>query len=235
MAAVLSATVGTLLAVEVGVALPQDALGSGRALDHPSGSGSALDRNLQHGSGGRNTGPVQEDLRARNLVVTGNVAGGRGFRGDVGYTADRDFRGSTSDDASFDFRAGSAFSDPRLLRAGSMGDRMAVGRSYGNIEYGRSSITGSVVGADLIGTRLRVDHSTSSLSTPMASRAISDVNVASTFDTGDGGRVRLLTGDFTGVRTAQQRAYIGVQSIQFDGMQYRNDIGYRAIKRGGSA
>jgi phosphoribosylamine--glycine ligase len=50
-----------------------------------------------------------------------------------------------------------------------------------------------------------------------------------------GGRVLCVTALGDSVRTAQQRAYIGVQSIQFDGMQYRNDIGYRAIKRGGSA
>ncbi|MFM2343128.1 MAG: phosphoribosylamine--glycine ligase [Pseudomonadota bacterium] len=50
-----------------------------------------------------------------------------------------------------------------------------------------------------------------------------------------GGRVLCVTALGDSVRTAQQRAYIGVQSIQFDGMQYRNDIGYRAIKRGGNA
>ena len=50
-----------------------------------------------------------------------------------------------------------------------------------------------------------------------------------------GGRVLCVTALGDSVRTAQQRAYLGVQSIQFDGMQYRNDIGYRAIKRGGAA
>jgi phosphoribosylamine---glycine ligase len=33
------------------------------------------------------------------------------------------------------------------------------------------------------------------------------------------------------VRTAQQRAYQGVQGITFDGMHCRSDIGHRAIKR----
>ncbi|MEX8518095.1 MAG: phosphoribosylamine--glycine ligase [Leptothrix sp. (in: b-proteobacteria)] len=46
-----------------------------------------------------------------------------------------------------------------------------------------------------------------------------------------GGRVLCVTALGDSVRTAQQRAYQGLRSIQFDGMQYRHDIGYRAIKR----
>ena len=76
----------------------------------------ALDAALQVGSGGKNVATVQEDLRARNLVVTGDVSNGRGFRGSVGYTAENDFRGATSGDSSLAFRQGSAMSDPSLLR-----------------------------------------------------------------------------------------------------------------------
>ena len=32
------------------------------------------------------------------------------------------------------------------------------------------------------------------------------------------------------VRGAQQKAYDAIEKIRFDGMQYRKDIGYRAIK-----
>jgi phosphoribosylamine---glycine ligase len=32
------------------------------------------------------------------------------------------------------------------------------------------------------------------------------------------------------VKAAQQKAYAAAKGIQFDGMQYRTDIGYRAIK-----
>jgi phosphoribosylamine--glycine ligase len=46
-----------------------------------------------------------------------------------------------------------------------------------------------------------------------------------------GGRVLCVTALGDSVRTAQQRAYQAVQGIQFDGMQYRRDIGFRAIKR----
>jgi phosphoribosylamine--glycine ligase len=46
-----------------------------------------------------------------------------------------------------------------------------------------------------------------------------------------GGRVLCVTALGDSVKTAQQRAYEMLDSIRFDGMQYRRDIGYRAIKR----
>ncbi|VUZ22874.1 Phosphoribosylamine--glycine ligase [uncultured Comamonas sp.] len=45
-----------------------------------------------------------------------------------------------------------------------------------------------------------------------------------------GGRVLCVTALADSVRQAQQRAYDAARSIHFDGMQYRRDIGYRAIK-----
>ena len=45
-----------------------------------------------------------------------------------------------------------------------------------------------------------------------------------------GGRVLCVVGLADTVRGAQQKAYDAIQKIQFDGMQYRKDIGYRAIK-----
>ena len=53
-----------------------------------------------------------------------------------------------------------------------------------------------------------------------------------------GGRVLCVTALGHNARTAQKRAYEVVSRIRFDGMQYRRDIGHRAIearaKRGGS-
>jgi phosphoribosylamine--glycine ligase len=43
-----------------------------------------------------------------------------------------------------------------------------------------------------------------------------------------GGRVLCVTALADNVRQAQQRAYEVVRDIQFDGMQYRGDIGHRA-------
>ena len=46
-----------------------------------------------------------------------------------------------------------------------------------------------------------------------------------------GGRVLAVTALGDSVRMAQSRAYVGVRPIHFDGMQFRQDIGWRAIKR----
>ncbi|MDP4299489.1 phosphoribosylamine--glycine ligase [Leptothrix discophora] len=46
-----------------------------------------------------------------------------------------------------------------------------------------------------------------------------------------GGRVLCVTALGDSVKGAQQRAYQGLQGIHFDGMQFRRDIGHRAIKR----
>ena len=45
-----------------------------------------------------------------------------------------------------------------------------------------------------------------------------------------GGRVMCVVGLSDTVRGAQQKAYEAIAQIQFDGMQYRKDIGYRAVK-----
>ena len=44
-----------------------------------------------------------------------------------------------------------------------------------------------------------------------------------------GGRVLCVTALADNVRKAQQRAYDAVKAIRFDGMQYRSDIGHRAL------
>ncbi|MDR1423439.1 MAG: phosphoribosylamine--glycine ligase [Azoarcus sp.] len=49
----------------------------------------------------------------------------------------------------------------------------------------------------------------------------------------DGGRVLCVTVVADNVRAAQKRAYELIETISFAGMQYRKDIGYRAINRRG--
>jgi phosphoribosylamine--glycine ligase len=49
-----------------------------------------------------------------------------------------------------------------------------------------------------------------------------------------GGRVLCVTALGDSVKVAQRRAYDVAESIHFDGMQYRRDIGYRAVLRRGS-
>jgi phosphoribosylamine--glycine ligase len=49
--------------------------------------------------------------------------------------------------------------------------------------------------------------------------------------TASGGRVLCVVGLADSVRTAQSVAYATINQISFDGMQYRRDIGYRALNR----
>jgi phosphoribosylamine--glycine ligase len=49
--------------------------------------------------------------------------------------------------------------------------------------------------------------------------------------TTSGGRVLCVVGLADSVRTAQSAAYETINQISFDGMQYRRDIGYRALNR----
>jgi phosphoribosylamine--glycine ligase len=44
-----------------------------------------------------------------------------------------------------------------------------------------------------------------------------------------GGRVLCVTALGDSIKTAQRRAYEVVEGIRFDGMQYRRDIGHRAV------
>ena len=99
-------------------------------------NGSALDANQQLGSGGYNQRAGQVDYRARNLLVTGNVGGGRAFQGSIGYGADGSFRGSLGSDSLFNFRRDSVFSAPNSggygYRAQQVGDRVVVTRPTDN-------------------------------------------------------------------------------------------------------
>lgn len=68
--------------------------------------GTALDRNFQVGSGGKN--PRARDIRDQiwfnNQIIVGNAPAGRSFRGYVGYTAPSDFRGTAGSDSLYSFR-----------------------------------------------------------------------------------------------------------------------------------
>ncbi|BAM02362.1 hypothetical protein [Phycisphaera mikurensis] len=71
-------------------------------------NGRALDANPQAGSGGVNPQNTQLDYSARNLLITGQVTGGRQFRGDAGIRAEGAFGGELGSDDLFRFRADSA-------------------------------------------------------------------------------------------------------------------------------
>jgi phosphoribosylamine--glycine ligase len=50
----------------------------------------------------------------------------------------------------------------------------------------------------------------------------------------NGGRVLCVTALGHNVRTAQKRAYDIVSKIHYDGMQFRRDIGHRALQARGA-
>jgi len=93
-------------------------------------NGNALDANQQVGAGGYNRPAQQVDYRARNLLITGNVGGGRAFQGEVGYFAPGEFQGSLQSDTLFNFRRDSVYSAPGIgnLQAQGYSDRVIVNR-----------------------------------------------------------------------------------------------------------
>lgn len=88
------------------------ALAASASAQNALGDGRALDANPRVGSGGRNIQrpDFNQELALRNAIVTGNVGGGRHFRGNVGYTAENDFRGVTAEDSLFPFLRDSVYS-----------------------------------------------------------------------------------------------------------------------------
>ncbi|MBM4101691.1 MAG: hypothetical protein FJ256_05455, partial [Phycisphaerae bacterium] len=95
----------------------------------------ALDGNLERSGGsvldsrvspGGNQRVAQQDYRSRNLIVTGDVTAGRGFRGSVGYVAEDDFTALTSGAATRAFRAYTANTSAAALAAIPVNDRYSL-------------------------------------------------------------------------------------------------------------
>jgi len=106
------------------------------------GGGYALDGRLFGGPNSFNQAAPAANYRSRNLLVTGNVAGGRGFRETVGYTAEFDFREDTGSDDLFTERANSALSAPNFFMGGRTMDMVRYGQYLNEVEY-QSATQGS--------------------------------------------------------------------------------------------
>lgn len=102
------------------------------------GAGNALDNNLGVGTGGINQAAAGPNYRDRNLLVTGDVIGGRGFRDTVGYTAASDFRDRLGSNDLFRFRADSAIASPQLFQLGTTYEQLRFGQAIGMVEYRRA-------------------------------------------------------------------------------------------------
>ena len=136
------------------------ALGNGSVMvpngllgNNAMGFGNALDSSLEVGSGGQNFRSARtsaysyQNLQARNLVVTNNVAGGRGFRGDegylitgvsgAGYNAPGDFMGSLGSDDTYGFNRDSSLSSLNFLGTNRAIDPFNIAQGVGVFQYRR--------------------------------------------------------------------------------------------------
>ncbi len=134
------------------VMIPNGLLGN-----NAMGYGNALDSSLEIGSGGRNFRSARtnaytyQNLQARNLVVTNNVAGGRGFRGDegyqitglsgAGYNAPGDFMGGTAGDDIYGFNRDSSLSSLNFLGSSRAADPFNIAQGVGVFQYRRDFTT----------------------------------------------------------------------------------------------
>ena len=115
------------LAAVLLVGLPLPNAGGQNAL----GDGTALDSNLQVGSGGVNPLRPERDYSLGNDIITGNVTGAAFFREDVGYGAPGEFMGELGSDDLFRFRA-------RSTPMANPYQRNLSGQSYGPSSVYRS-------------------------------------------------------------------------------------------------
>jgi hypothetical protein len=132
----------------------------------------ALDANLEVGSNGLNrrstTSPNGADFRARNLIVTDSIAGGRGFRGDVGYSASGDFTGSLGSDDSLAFRSNSALSDLLFITSPQRLDAFNIAQGTGVFEYrpdfaSLPQVNNVYAGRSINDAKIRLDRTSISL------------------------------------------------------------------------
>ena len=140
------------------------------------GSGNALDANLEVGSGGRNGYSPRaaafsyQAIQARNLGVTNNIAGGRGFRGDPGYSAPADFRGALGGDDIYAFQRDSALSDLQFVTSPQRLDPYGITDNQGTFQYRRDftslpEVNNAFAARQIGDAQIRLDRANSSMTT----------------------------------------------------------------------
>lgn len=93
--------------------------------------GNAHDANHQVGSGGANRVENQVDYSQRNLLITGQVGGGRAFQDEVGYFTAGGFQDALGSDSLFNFQRDSIYSSPQALgvQVRNVGSQVVVTRN----------------------------------------------------------------------------------------------------------
>jgi hypothetical protein len=139
-----ASVVAILLLASARAADAQNALGGGDALSRDTrhsdprmtSNQGVLDANSRVGGLGENGARAKEDYFSRNLIVTGDVAGGRGFRGSVGYREQSEFTGQTGSDDNRSWRAYSVYSSPYMAQA--TYNPLQASQAFGAIMYTRT-------------------------------------------------------------------------------------------------
>ena len=139
-----ASVVAILLLASARAADAQNALGGGDALSRDTrhsdprmtSNQGVLDANSRVGGQGENGARAKEDYFSRNLIVTGDVAGGRGFRGSVGYREQSEFTGQTGSDDNHSWRAYSVYSSPYMAQA--TYNPLQASQAFGAIMYTRT-------------------------------------------------------------------------------------------------
>ncbi|MSR04152.1 MAG: hypothetical protein EXS04_00955 [Phycisphaerales bacterium] len=139
-----ASVVAILFLASVRAADAQNALGGGDALSRDTrhsdprmtSNQGVLDANSRVGGQGENGARAKEDYFSRNLIVTGDVAGGRGFRGSVGYREQSEFTGQTGSDDNRSWRAYSVYSSPYMAQA--TYNPLQASQAFGAIMYTRT-------------------------------------------------------------------------------------------------
>jgi hypothetical protein len=186
------------------------------------GGGSALDGNLIDGRNRYNSPAAIPNYRGRNLLVTGNVAGGRGFRGTVGYGAEFDFRGATGSDDLFRERANSAFSAPSFITAGRTIALMRFGQYLNEFEY-RKATRGATTEnfndlryvADELDNRLNLDKIAISSTTSAIYDTVSESRIVGVLLGPEGQRYTAVASSVMGVQVVpleSQGSVIGLST-----------------------
>ncbi len=120
-------------------------------------NGQALDASLQTGSSGYNRPSLQQDFRARNDLITGNVSGGRAFQDNVGYGSPGSFgllqvplTGIGGDAAQvFRFRRDALASSPRAL-AGTQVGSASVSGNYAGVFRNTNAFPAITTGGQIV-------------------------------------------------------------------------------------
>ena len=189
----------------------------------------ALDANLHAAEGKANPSATKEDYRSRNLVVTGDVAGGRGFRGNVGYTAEGDFRGATGGDSSIRFRRDSALSSSNLARSQSAGDTFSMMRDSGALEYRRDFVGSSRRGATSTSptatARQRLDQESNRLATERLLSIDTGSNPMARYQSRTGDTGTLTAGTVRGVKRESDRIRKGTEGLNlYEAARLQDDL-----------